>query len=256
MSDFFWFSDAQWARIAPLLPQDTRGKERVDDRRVLSGIVHALKCGGRSAACGRGFSARWRARRKPRTGCTSTVPASRFTAAPAAEKGGLGPWYRPHEGRAQHQAPRHLRLKGRPLVILLTPGNVHDCKVAKACIEAVPPSAELVADKGYDSKALREWLEERGTTAVIPPRKNRKVQYDYDKAIYKQRNVIERLFCRQGLAEHRNPLRPQHQKLHGRCRPCRHRHLVALMSLDLRMSLDPRLDPSRVALFLFVVRER
>lgn len=60
----------------------------------------------------------------------------------------------------------------------------------------MPPARELVADKGYDSKALREWLEERGTTAVIPPRKNRNVQYGYDKAIYKQRNVIERMFCR------------------------------------------------------------
>jgi transposase len=36
----------------------------------------------------------------------------------------------------------------------------------------------------------------RGTEAVIPPRKNRKTQYDYDKAIYKQRNIIERMFCR------------------------------------------------------------
>ena len=33
MSDFFWFSDAQWARIGPLLPTDTRGMARVDDRR-------------------------------------------------------------------------------------------------------------------------------------------------------------------------------------------------------------------------------
>ena len=47
MSDFFWFSDAQWARIGPLLPTDTRGMARVDDRRVLSGIVHALRNGGR-----------------------------------------------------------------------------------------------------------------------------------------------------------------------------------------------------------------
>ena len=60
----------------------------------------------------------------------------------------------------------------------------------------MPPSAELVADKGYDSQALREWLVERGTEAVIPPRKNRKIQYDYDRAIYKQRNVVERMFCR------------------------------------------------------------
>lgn len=51
MSDFFWFSDAQWARIEPLLPTDVRGKARVDDRRVLSGIVHALRCGGRWADC-------------------------------------------------------------------------------------------------------------------------------------------------------------------------------------------------------------
>jgi mannitol 2-dehydrogenase len=51
MSDFFWFSDAQWERIAPLLPTDVRGKPRVDDRRVLSGIVHALRSGGRWADC-------------------------------------------------------------------------------------------------------------------------------------------------------------------------------------------------------------
>jgi transposase len=37
----------QWRRIAPLLPTDVRGKERVDDRRVISGIVHVLKSGCR-----------------------------------------------------------------------------------------------------------------------------------------------------------------------------------------------------------------
>ena len=60
----------------------------------------------------------------------------------------------------------------------------------------MPLAAELVADKGYDSKALRDWLAERRTTAVIPPRKNRKVQYHYDKTVYRQRNIIERMFCR------------------------------------------------------------
>ena len=51
MSTYFWFTDAQWARIEPLLPQDVRGKKRVDDRRVLSGIVHALRNGGRWSDC-------------------------------------------------------------------------------------------------------------------------------------------------------------------------------------------------------------
>ncbi len=45
--DHFWLTDEQFARIAPLLPNDTRGKERVDDRRVISGIVQVLKSGGR-----------------------------------------------------------------------------------------------------------------------------------------------------------------------------------------------------------------
>ena len=85
--------------------------------------------------------------------------------------------------------------KGRPLVLALSAGNIHDCKVAQLCIEALPPSAELVADKGYDSRALREWLEARGTP-VIPPRRYRKVQYAYDRAAYRQRNIIERMFRR------------------------------------------------------------
>jgi len=48
-SSYFWLSDEQFARLEPLLPTDTRGKPRVDDRRVISGIVHVLKSGGRWA---------------------------------------------------------------------------------------------------------------------------------------------------------------------------------------------------------------
>ena len=43
----YWLSDGQWARIEPLLPTDVRGKKRVDDRRVISGILHVLKTGCR-----------------------------------------------------------------------------------------------------------------------------------------------------------------------------------------------------------------
>ena len=45
--DCFWLTDAQFAKIAPHLPGDTRGKPRVDDRQVISDIVHVLKSGGR-----------------------------------------------------------------------------------------------------------------------------------------------------------------------------------------------------------------
>jgi len=45
--DQFWLNDLQFARLAPHLPTDTRGKPRVDDRRVISGIIHVLKSGCR-----------------------------------------------------------------------------------------------------------------------------------------------------------------------------------------------------------------
>ena len=43
----FWLTAEQFAHLKPLLPTDTRGKPRVDDRRVISGIIHVLKTGGR-----------------------------------------------------------------------------------------------------------------------------------------------------------------------------------------------------------------
>ena len=45
--NLFWLSDEQWKRIEPLLPTDVRGVERVDDRRVISGIVQVLRSGCR-----------------------------------------------------------------------------------------------------------------------------------------------------------------------------------------------------------------
>ncbi|GBQ42111.1 transposase [Acidocella aminolytica 101 = DSM 11237] len=49
--NLFWLSDEQWAKIEPLLPTDVRGKARVDDRKVLSGILHVLKSGCRWCDC-------------------------------------------------------------------------------------------------------------------------------------------------------------------------------------------------------------
>ena len=49
MSEVFWPTDEQWSRGAPLLPDDTRGMSRLDDRRVISGIVHVSKSGRRLA---------------------------------------------------------------------------------------------------------------------------------------------------------------------------------------------------------------
>jgi transposase len=45
----FWLSEKQFGRLRPLLPNKVRGVARVDDRRVISGIIHVLKSGGRWA---------------------------------------------------------------------------------------------------------------------------------------------------------------------------------------------------------------
>ena len=50
-SNLFWLDDEQWASIEPHLPTDVRGKARVDDRRVISGILHVLKTGCRWVDC-------------------------------------------------------------------------------------------------------------------------------------------------------------------------------------------------------------
>jgi len=51
MANEFWLSDAQWSAIDPLLPKNRPGARRVDDRRVISGIVHVLKSGCRWQDC-------------------------------------------------------------------------------------------------------------------------------------------------------------------------------------------------------------
>ena len=47
MRDLFWLSDEAWAALEPHLPKNQPGKPRVDDRRVISGILHILKTGAR-----------------------------------------------------------------------------------------------------------------------------------------------------------------------------------------------------------------
>jgi putative transposase len=53
-----------------------------------------------------------------------------------------------------------------------------------------------MADAGYDSNGLRAFLAERKTSAVIPNNPTRKGFHPFDKRAYKQRNLVERMFCR------------------------------------------------------------
>ena len=51
MAGLYWLSDREWSVIEPLLPRGRRGAHRVDDRRVISGIMHMLHSGARWRDC-------------------------------------------------------------------------------------------------------------------------------------------------------------------------------------------------------------
>ena len=79
-----------------------------------------------------------------------------------------------------------------PIAAVLTPGEAHDVTAYAALMEQrdSDPGA-LLADKGYDSDALRQDLQDRGATPEIPTKRNRQVQYSVDKAFYAMRSRIE-----------------------------------------------------------------
>src|SRR5262249_5544107 len=75
---------------------------------------------------------------------------------------------------------------GLPVELILTPGQASDMSQARALIEDSPVEV-VIADKGYDSKAVVEAVEAKGAEAVIPSLRNRAEQRDYDRDRYKDR---------------------------------------------------------------------
>jgi transposase len=84
---------------------------------------------------------------------------------------------------------------GRPLRFIVTAGQVGDITQAPALLEGQAGKAVL-ADKAYDSNALREMIATMGAEAVIPSNRSRKVTIPHDPLAYKHRNRIERCFGR------------------------------------------------------------
>jgi transposase len=86
--------------------------------------------------------------------------------------------------------------RGRPVAFALTPGNVAEVVMAIPLLGAVAKPKRVLADKAYDADSLRRWLKQRKIRAAIPSTASRRTPYPLDRAAYKRRNVIERLFCK------------------------------------------------------------
>lgn len=85
---------------------------------------------------------------------------------------------------------------GRPIVMVLSEGQMSDHKGARLVLDALPPAKALIADRGYDSTWFREALQEKGIEPCIPSSRSRKLPYPYDKALYRQRHKVENLFAK------------------------------------------------------------
>jgi transposase len=84
---------------------------------------------------------------------------------------------------------------GNLVRFVLLPGQRHDTIGVAPLIEDIEFAA-LLADKAFDVDWLRENLDARGAVAVIPPKSNRKIQYEYDEYIYRWRHLVENYFAK------------------------------------------------------------
>jgi len=83
---------------------------------------------------------------------------------------------------------------GLPIRLSLSAGQASDKAAAPALIDSLTRAVHVVADRGYDAMALVERIRSRGAMAHIPTQRDRKVQRSVDRAIYRQRNLVERYF--------------------------------------------------------------
>jgi transposase len=84
--------------------------------------------------------------------------------------------------------------KGRPLVMLLSEGQMSDYRGAALMLDALPQARALLGDRGYDADWLRQALADRGIEPCIPSKANRKVPIPHDRTLYRQRHRIENMF--------------------------------------------------------------
>jgi len=82
---------------------------------------------------------------------------------------------------------------GMPVRVLITQGTTADCTLASQLIEGLD-AEYLLADRGYDTNQLLSQAKLQGMTPVIPPKKNRKEQREYDNGLYRLRHLVENAF--------------------------------------------------------------
>ncbi len=103
------------------------------------------------------------------------------------------------KSRAGNTSKIHLAVDacGLPIAFDVTAGQTNDCSQAASLIAKVPDAEVIIADKGYDTEAIRAQVEQQGSKVVIPRKRNSlKGNADLDKGLYRNRHLVENAFAR------------------------------------------------------------
>jgi transposase len=198
-----------------MLPNKPRGVPRVNDRRVLNGIFWVLRSGapwrdlpntfGPYTTCYNRF-VRWR-----RAGVWSRLMNELAGAHDAAVQMIDTSIVRVHQhgacitrnrrqsmGRSRGGLTSKIHAvvdsNGLPVRLALTPGQVHDNRLATKLLSRLKSGAMLLADRGYDADWIRALVSQHVAWANIPPRRNRKDAFCFSPYLYRARNEVERFF--------------------------------------------------------------
>ena len=163
VTGYFWLSDGQWEKIDPLLPVYIRGKRRVDDRRVISGIIQVIISGCRWSDAPLEYGprktlynrfVRWAVRgiwervfmELARAGDPPAEPLLDSTHIEAHRSASAGRRKGGSRGIGRSRGGRNTKIHliadahGRPKVIALTGGERHDNVPAQAMLARLPPT--------------------------------------------------------------------------------------------------------------------
>ncbi|MBM3098991.1 IS5 family transposase [Gluconobacter cerinus] len=220
MSDLFWLTDEQMKRLRPFFPK-SHGRARVDDRRVLSGIIFVNRNGLRWRDAPREYGPhktlynRWKRwgdmgifmrmmdglaaqKAEPRTIMIDAtyLKAHRTASSLRLKKGNPGRLIGRTKGGMNTKLHAVTDQNGRPLSFFMTAGQISDYTGAAALLDSLPAAQWMLGDRGYDADWFRDALEEKGIKPCIPGRRSRRKPVKYDRRKYKRRNRIEIMFGR------------------------------------------------------------
>ena len=206
-------SDCEWSVIKPMLPNKPRGIPRVDDRRVLNGIFWTLRSGapwrdlpeifGPRTTCYNRF-VRWR-----RAGVWDKIMETLAAAHDAAVLMIDTSIVRVHQnaacivGNSEQDMGRSrggltskvhavVDANGLPVRLGLSPGEAHDNRLCPVLLADLCSRTMVLADRGYDADWIREFVNQQGAWANIPPKVKRKGPICFSPYLYRARNLVER----------------------------------------------------------------